>query len=609
MKHLRYILFLIWLLPSLVAAQEMTVQAPQEVYEGDNFTVRFSVNDRVSDFQAPSFKGFSLLAGPMQSSQSSFSIRNGQHTHSVSTSVSYTLRADGGLGSYTIGAASCTVDGKKVSSQPFIIKVVKLNAQQQQQRQQQAQQQQQRRQQFDPWSNSGREPSKLDGKSLFARASVSKTNPYQGEQVIITYKIYTRVPIRQYAIDKLPGNRGFWAEDLSVGQQVKKSEETVDGVPYAVYEIRRGAMFAQESGDLSIAPLDLNVEAIVQQQRRQPQSIWDLFDDSFFNPAQAVEYPLSTQKLSLHVRPLPGGAPAGFGGAVGRFEVKGGASLDRVKANEAVSYKITVSGSGNLMLQSAPQPRFPSVFEVYDPQITDNLQRSDNGVSGSRTFEWVLIPRSQGDYTIPAFDFVFFDPSTGQYVTRRVAEQHIHVDKGDGRGSSVASVAADAPSDICGLVPVGKLHPVRSESHAGFGFWLVAALVLLAAVALVLFVRKRERDEMDVAGMRQKRAVREARKRLKKAAAFLGPGDTARFYEEIYKAIWGVLADKYNIELSQLNRDTVSACLQEKQVDAARQAQVMKVLQDVDMARFAPGDPTAQKQSVYSEALNMIASL
>ena len=207
---------------NLAQAQEMTVNAPESVFEGDVFTVKFVVNDNSKDFNGPSFKGFSLISGPNVSSSTSMTFMNGQSSRSVSTSYSYRLKADV-EGTFIVEPASCTVDGKKINSRRFNIKVEKMSAAQQQQRQQQ----QQQRQAYDPWAQQPQQATQIDDKTLFARASVSKSNPYQGEQVIITYKIYTQVPISQFAIDKLPGNKGFWAEDLSVGQQIRQYEETV----------------------------------------------------------------------------------------------------------------------------------------------------------------------------------------------------------------------------------------------------------------------------------------------------------------------------------------------------------------------------------------------
>ena len=592
------------LILSAAIAQEITVQAPQSVYQGDNFTVRFVVNDQAKDFRGPTFKGFSLRAGPNTSSSTSMSIVNGQMSRSISTTFSYTLTADL-EGTFTIGPATCSAGGKKISSKSVTIKVEKASASQQKQRQQQ------QRQAFDPWSQQPETVADIDEKSLYARASVNKNNPYQGEQIIITYKIYTQVPISQFAIDKLPGNKGFWAEDLSVGQQIKQYEETIGNKRYQVAEIRRGALFAQESGKLTIEPLDLNVLAMVQRQRRRTGSIWDLFDDPFFNAQQAVERPLSTNKITLNVKPLPN-TPATFSGAVGSFDVKGGLNINKVKTNEAVSYRITVSGRGNLMLIDAPKPDIPSTFEVFDPQIDDNIKKSENGVSGSRTYEWILIPRSKGSYTIPAYSFVYFDPNSGQYITKRVPEQTIEVAKGD--ASSIASVSSKDDvrllnNDINYIHPSTNLKTIRYKEHGGFGFWLVALLIALLTVATIIYVNHRKVAEQDVAGIRRKHATRKAQKRLKKAAAHLSKSDTASFYEEIYRAIWGCLSDKYNIPLSTLNHDTVAACLVEKQVPDERQNSIMQVLQDVDFARFAPGDANSQMQHIYDEAIEMIIGL
>ena len=599
-------LLALWVLSTPLLAQEMTVQAPKQVYVGDNFTVTFIVNDDARDFRGPNFKGFSLRSGPNAGHQRSMSNINGQWSQSVQTTFSYRLLADV-EGNITVGPATCTAGGKSISSQSFTIKVEKMSQAQMQQRQQQQQQQQQRRQAFDPWAQQPQPASQIDGTKLFARASVSNANPYQGEQVIITYKVYTQVPLSQVGIDKLPGNKGFWAEDLSAGKQIKQYEESLNGQRYQVAEIRKGALFAQESGKLTIEPLDLNVLAMVQAPRRRTGTLLDLFDDPFFNMAQAVEYPLHTKPLSVNVRKLPAG-PDDFSGAVGSFSVKGGLNLDKVKANEAVSYRLTISGRGNLMLVTPPTPQFPSSFEVYDPQIEDNITKGDNGVSGSRTYEWVLIPRSQGKYTIPAYRFVFFDPSSSQYVTLTVNAQELEVEK----GKATVAVKDDVQllnSDINYIHPITKLSPAKEVSVTSPIYYILFVLIVILTFVAVKMGQRRQAANQDIAGMRMKRATRMARKRLKKAEAFLGSGDTNRFYEEIYRAIWGCLSDKYNIELSQLNRDTVSACLSEKNVHESTQQRIMKVLSDVDFARFAPGDPESQKQSIYTEALMMIAEL
>lgn len=602
---LSFLLFTCFLMP--LHGQELRVRAPQTVSLGQRFEVRYEVNERCKDFRGPSFKGLSVLSGPNTSMQTGMTVINGQVSHSITSGFTYIIQADV-EGSFEVGPASCTVDGKRISCSGFTIKVTKGSQQQGQQSRQQGQSSRSYGQAAQP-APSGN----IDGGSLFARASISKSNPYQGEQVIITYKIYTQVSLSQYQIDKLPGNKGFWSEDLTRDGNVKTYEETVDGRRYMVAEIRRGALFAQESGKLTIQPLDLDVLALVQRQRQRTGTLWDLFDDPFFNPTQAVEKHLRTNSLSVNVRSLPQ-APDGFTGAVGSFEVKGDADPREVRANEAITYRLTVSGSGNLMLIDAPQVKFPQVFEVYDPQVTDKLNRTSAGVSGSRTFEWVLIPRTQGNYEIPAVDFHYFDPTAGRYVTKTVEAIPVRVNRGDPNAmKSVTSNKSDVQllnSDINYIqTRPSALVPRRDGYSVPVWFWVAVAAICCGSVGAYFFLRRRQAKRQDVAGMRYSRAVKQARKRLKKAAALLHSGDENRFYEEVYRALWGCLADKYNIPLADLSSDTVRQILADRQIPEEQSSRIMETLSSLDMARFAPGNAADKMHSIYDQALDTIAYL
>ena len=564
-----FLVFSFYLLVSIagIHAQELTVRAPGRVDVGQRFEVRYEVNARANDFRGPNFKGFSVLSGPNASHMSSTSIVNGQISSTITTGFTYIIQADM-EGTFNIGGASCNVDGKRVSCPGYTIKVEKGNPNAQQQNARNAYGQPGRQQ--NQRTTQPAQSDNIDSRSLFARASISKNNPYQGEQVILTYKIYTQVSLQQYQIDKLPGNKGFWSEDLTKDGNVKQYEETVDGRRYMVAEIRRGALFAQESGKLTIEPLDLDVLALVQRQRQRTGSIWDLFDDPFFNPTQAVQKHLRTNSINVNVKPLPN-APEGFNGAVGTFAVTREVDTREVRANEAITYRLTISGNGNLMLIDAPKIEFPKVFEVYDPQINDHITRSNSGISGSRTFEWVLIPRNQGDYEIPAFNFVIFDPSAGRYITKHVEAIPVHINKGDPKSmKNVTSNKSDVKllnSDINHIrTNTSSLTPRPDNSKPTWWFWTLLLLIIGTCVGLIIFFRHRLAQQQDIAGMRLRRATKEARKRLKKAASHLNDGNDNLFYEEIYKAIWGCLADKYNIELSRLSSDTVHECLVEKQV-------------------------------------------
>lgn len=603
-------------------AQEIRTQAPSTVGVGDQFAVSYTISGRADRIEAPKTTNLTRIGGPSTSTSSSISFVNGHRESSTTTTYTYYYRADA-EGTATLGEASCTVGDKRLVSRSVTIQVQKESQQQSRQQQDEwddwgdpfaplRQMQQQLRQQMTGNSGQSRQkqPVTIDANSLFAQAAVSNRQPYVGEQIIVTYRVYTQVSLRQFLIDKLPGNKGFWAEDLTGNQrQVQQWEEEHNGKHYMVAEIRRGALYAQQSGKLRIEPLDLDVLAMVPRQRSG--SIFDLFDDPFFNMGQAVERHLRTGAIDINVKPLPP-APDHYCGAVGQFTITSEVDNSTLRANEAITYRITLKGQGNLMLVNPPDISFPSAFEVYDPVINDQFTHNNSGVSGSRTFEWVLIPRSQGDYEIPATSISYFDPKKGQYVTQNLEAVPLHVGAADARSTRQVSSkhGIDRFDRDINYIHTGRPNLNKSaRRHAEWWFWLLLAFIAVATAYLPIWHRRHQEQLQDIAGMRQKRALRQAKRRLKKAERHLNDGDDEAFYEEIYKAIWGCIADKYNIELSQLSADTVRDCLSDKQVAENQQEEILQTLQEVDFARFGPGDSSSKKQTIYSKALAMIRNL
>ncbi len=620
-KILKILILFVVLLPGWATAQQgkMDVRSRQNVSAGQSFQITFEVSGRPSNFKMPSLKNLTHVGGPNTSYSSYMSNNNGRVTMSESYTITILVRAEK-EGSANVGAASCVVDGKTVTSTPFSVKVGKAdpnnNSRQQQQQNQGGwgwgwggwgQPQQQQQQAAQP-----KQTQKIDNNTLFARASINKTNLYQGEEAIIVYKIYTQVPLTQFQIEKLPRNKGFWSEDLSEGQTtVKQYSETVNGRQYQVAEIRRGALYPQESGSLSIAPLQTDVVAIIQTQLQHQRTgtILDFFiDDPFFTPTQqqAVVKSLTSNGISVNVKPLPE-APDGFAGGVGHFDVKVKSDLTELRAGEALTYSVTISGRGNLSLLEAPQINFPKGLDVYEPRVVDNIVKGDNGLSGSRTFEWIVTPQTQGEYEIPALEYVYFDPSSGQYVTLHGDAVKLKVAKGEHSNSK--SDVALLNSDIHHIQKEAHLVPIGSNAHPGFWFWLLMALPLVAALAIVLWARRQQEIAGDEGSMRLQRATKLARKRLRNAERHLNDGNDEKFYEEIYKALWGGISDKFNIQLSLLSTETIRQHLAEKQVDEALQQRILQTLNDVDFARFAPGDSSTKKQTIYNEAMNTIMQI
>lgn len=587
----------------------MNVQCRSSVPAGQPFQITFNVNARANNFKMPSLKGLTHISGPNTGFSSSMSIINGKVSQSVSNTFTIVVVADH-EGTANVGAASCTVDGKTVSSRPFTITIEK-EAPQSANNQRGGWGQQRGRQ---PQQQQAQEPAKtIDANTLFARASINKSNLYQGEEAIIVYKIYTQVPLTQFQIDKLPRNKGFWSEDLSEDMtQVKQYTETYNGRQYQVAEIRRGALYPQESGKLNIAPLKTDVMAIIQTraQRQRTGTILDFFiDDPFFNipQQQAVVKSLTSNSINVNVKPLPE-APAGFAGGVGHFDVSAKSDLKELHANEAFTYTVTISGRGNLSLLEAPRIEFPKGMEVYEPRVIDNINKGDNGLSGSRTFEWIVTPQTQGEYDLPAFDYVYFDPSSGSYITKQCNKVHIKVSKALHSASSKSDVT-ELNSDIHHIVKNSKLHDADSIGRVPLPFWMIIVATLLLTSGAVIYVRRQQVIAGDEASMRLQRANKLAKKRLRNAEKYLNSGNDEQFYEEIYKALWGGIADKFNIPLATLSSDTVQQQLTDKKVDENLRQQIMDTLKDVDFARFAPGDSSTKKQQIFNEAMATITNI
>ena len=604
-----WVLMLVISVAAVAQNARITASAPSTVGVGQRFSVKFSVNAEHSNFTPPSFKGLNYQGGPFQSHSSSMSIVNGRQTSTFDISYTYNFTA-GSEGKVTIGSATCVVEGNTISSSPVTITVEKSAGNQQQTRQQQGgvQQQQQPQQQS----------ANISDKSLFVRAIANKGSAYQGEEVIVTYRLYTQLQVRQFQIDKLPSNKGFWSEDLTdESSNPQQHQETVNGQTYAYYDIRKIALFPQETGTLTLSPISTEVSAIVQVQsnRRQSGNIFDLFfDDPFFGGSsyQALNKKIKSNSLSINVKPLPN-EPEGYYGACGDFSVKSSVDTKKLKANEALTYTLTISGKGNIMLIDNVDIQFPPSFEVYEPKTTSNIKRSTTGVSGSKTFEWVLIPRSEGKYTIPAAKLVYFNPQSKTFVTKTTGSFDIDVAKGDGSVTAASTAKNNVKLLNNDIEYIKTVDPsLQKTGHSFFGtplFWILFLLPILLAVAAVLAFRKIRKNNADLGAVRLRKATRQAKKRLRKAEDFLADNDDERFYIEIYQAIWGYVSDKFTIPTSQLSSETIQETLESRNVAPQVTQTIMKTIGDVDFARFAPGDSTSKKQAIYNQALQMILDL
>ncbi|MEG2178100.1 MAG: BatD family protein [Bacteroidales bacterium] len=599
---------------SLVYAQEpvqFSARYPKQVAEGQEFEISFNLNTQGgSNFKSPSFRGFDLLYGPSQSQSSNIQIINGVASQSYNFSYSYVIKALK-TGNYAIGKASINVNGKKYESENININVVKGNAGSNS-----------NTQNNNRGRNSQSAPTQGDkeisSKDLFIRASANKTQVYQGEEIILSYKIYTAVSLSQYNIYKTPSIKGFWSEELKDMPQQEAKTEVINGKRYTVAELRRIAIYPQESGSLSIDPLE--IEAIaqvpVQNQRQRTGSIFDFFDDPFFASVVNVKKNLKSNTLRIKVKPLPEkNKPASFTGLVGNYTCKFEYDKNKqIKANDAITFKFTVKGQGNIQLINQPELVFPPDFEVYEPKISTQINANANGLSGSKTFEFIVVPRNPGVYKINSFTYSFFNPQKADYLNQTIDEITLNIAPSEGNGTGnnlqTQSKLALLNNDIEYIAKNTHFSPKGNAFFLSFYFYLSLGLCFFCFIAYLFYNHKRLKQELDIVGTQNKKALKKAKKCLKKANQYLKQNAKDLFYIEISQALWGFLSQKLNISLAELSIDNVGKTLSEQNISEDLIQNFLVTLDHCEYERFAPqGNSQESMEHIYNEALDVIYKL
>jgi len=614
MKRLGITLMLFLTAGMVVAGGDVTftASAKQVVEVGERFQIYYSLNSDGSGFSAPDFGSLSVLSGPNRSSSSSIQFINGRMSQSTELTYTYLVMATQ-EGEVTIPPATIRVNGKTYKSNALTIKVVKGNAPAQQQ-------------------GSGQHPAagktggtttasngSVKNNDLYIKAIVSNSKPYLGQQIIVTYRIYTKIPVSDLSVKKLSSFPGFWTKDLQENnKQLQQSTRVINGEQYVVADIRKMALFPQKTGKLTIDPMELECVAQIRTQTKRKRSydpFDDFFNDPFFNRnIKNVKVNVKSNALTIDVKPLPqADKPASFNGAVGEFTFA--AKIDRTKlsANDALTLTVTVSGKGNLELIEPPVIKFPVDFESYDPKVTARIRTGNGGVNGYKKFEYLAIPRNPGDFVIPPVSFSFFNPKDGKYYTYSSEEYNIHVDKGNGNANGI-TYSSSAQEDIHYIgkdihhIKTGavKFKPVGQYFFASNLFYGLAVLPLLLLM-LAWFVKKqREKRRGNINLLKNKKATKVARARLHKAEKLRKEGNDKAFFDEIAQALWGYIADKFNVSQAELSMETVKQKLSDRGVADEVTNTFINVLNDIEFARFAPGDAAGKMENIYNEAMDAI---
>ena len=603
MRKIIFLLFTILAAWQVKAADKVrfVAEAADVVVSGDQVRLVFTVNSQdIKDFRAPSIKGFDVLMGPSRSQQSSIQIINGKRTSNSSTAFTYILLA-GNPGTYTIPAASVEVNGEKVFSNAISIKVLP---------------------QDQTSGNSGNNGggsasssrsqaagSRISANDLFITATASKTTVHEQEAILLTYKVYTVVNLRQL-YGKMPDLKGFHPQDVELPQQKTFTLEHYKGRNYNTTVWSQYVLFPQQTGKLEIP--SITFDGVVAQ-----QTISDDPFDAFFNGGGYVEVKkkITTPKVVINVQPLPA-KPAGFSGAVGEFKLASSINATDVKTNDAVTIKLTLSGTGNMKLIGTPEVKFPQDFEIYDPKVTDDYKLTNSGLTGTKTFEYLAIPRHAGNFTIPAIEFTYFDLKSNSYKTLKTEAYNLKVAKEQGNADQVISDFTNKESvkmlgkDIR-FIKLGdsSLRPKGDFFFGTVGYYLCYLIPLLLFVVFAVIYRQKALENANVAKVKTKKANKVATRRMKLAGKLLAENKKNEFYDEVLKALWGYISDKLSIPVSQLSKDNIEAELTNYGVQEALIAEFIGVLNECEYARYAPGNENEAMDKVYSASVEVISKM
>ena len=570
---------LIWMLLNAgLFAQSFTAYLSSKTTGlNDQFELTFTFEGKeissIRNFSPPSLSNFYVLSGPNQST--SVQIING--VVSGALSFSYFLRPKK-TGKFNIGVASVFYQGKTYRSDPLKIKVIKGSVQPKRRS-----------------NNGGNNISNEDiAQNLFIRATVNKKTVYLGEQVTVTYKLYTRLSIAaQMSISKLPQYKGFWTEELNTSNSFTFTTEVFRGKKYRVGLLKKAALFPTQTGKLTITPFELNVPIRTRNKRRTGNIFDDFFNDPF-NQGQMINYDVKSNAVKIKVLPLPDkNVPASFSGTVGNFTMSTSIDKTNIKTNETASLKINIKGSGNVKLLNIPEINIPNGIDKYEPKITEKVYRT-GVISGIKNAEYVIIPRTPGRKEIAPIVFTYFNPEKKKYITLSSKKFVINVTPGKSIVSSTISGISKENIKLLGE----DIHFIKTETNDlfikqgillfNYKFWLMAIIPFVLLIGILVWQKKQNKLSGDIRSLRYNKAQKVSKARLKKAKKLLHTKNELDFYSEISLALFGYLEDKLHLSKAEFSLDLAEQVLKEKGINDDLITELRQSVEKCEFIRFAP---------------------
>ena len=587
--------------------------APKSVPQNSNFQLGFTIeNGNGTNLKPPAFTDFTLVGGPNTST--SMQWVNGNVTQSVT--YNYILRPKN-QGTFKIGKATIQVAGVTMESNELSIQVTAPVAQQQQQRQ---------RNPFDPFDdpffNGGDEeeqPQATNGDlekqlkdDVFVKLVVNKSSVYKGEMLTAAYKLYFRQNLSGFNVTKAPAFDGYWSQEVELDPKRRPTVENVNGKQYNVVEILKYNLYPQRAGALPVASCEVSTVAQVQV-RSNSRS----FFGSFFGQVQQVPLSLKTNSAIVSVKELPEkNKPVDFAGAVGNYKFETSLSNKQAKTDEPITYTLKISGTGNLKFVDAPALKFPQEFEVYDPKTKENITNGATGMTGTKQYDYLIIPRQPGEYKIESKTFSWFDPSAEKYFTVNSPEFAVKVTGEPSKNLNTNTTANISKQDVSLVgqdiryIKINTPEFKKGNTFFGSGGFVAAyAAPFLLFIGLIVAKKRNEDLAADVIGTKRRRALKLAKKRLSIAEKHLAKSDKKNFYDEVSRAIWGYLGDKLNIDMAELSKENVEEKLLAKNAKAETILKLKNLLNTCELALYSPVGEGSEMKTNYDAAMNLMADL
>lgn len=600
----KYIIILLSFINVVVFGQvTVKVQAPKQAEVGDRIRISYVVNTTdVDDFHVDEFNGFKVLYGPSTSSQNSISMVNGKTTRTSSITYTFMVQpTDEGV--LEIPSAAVKVDGKTHKSGTAMIEVLAVSS--------------------NSTSDSDSEPdsrgngnarqnnqinASIGEKDLYIDVIASKTSIYEQEAVLLTYKLYTLVNIQQLS-GEMPKLDGFHVQEVDSKAQMSLKYERINGRNYGTAVWRQYVLYPQKSGKLLVPSIKFDAQIEVHNTSMDP---FDIFFGGG-SLSQLINKSVKTPSIELNVKSLPTPRPDNFNGAVGNYTLSGSLTPQQLKANDAATLRLVVSGHGNMKLMKSPIIKFPKDFEVYEPKKDDKTVHTSIGAKGNVVYDYIVVPRHGGKYNIPPIEFCFFNPEKEAYQTLKTDSFQIAVEK----SATVSQGMANSQEDLKVLgndIRFIKFSSVKANRSgdsffASVTYWMIYLVLFLLFVAVSLVFKRYIKQNANNARNKVKKAGKSANKRLRVAEKLMSERKVEQFYDEVMRALLGYAGDKLNIRTADLNKDNVKAALIKREVDPALIDSYLDIVAQCEFARFAPGDPNATMDRIFTAATDAINKL